>query len=353
VYVWGGLALKAQQNQPSNRDGATPDWLNRQPVPAATRQRLTKVLATLTPSQAPSVATVKAGATDAMVGDRPQGAIAPAQSPSAQAIGNLALPPVTALIGQARPISAPQSGYAAPGQTLDAALGQWYAIDVQAVQRQTWQQGTGLITAGATPAAVWPTVQTAAQASPQLLRWVSPTTGVSAPLTVRGLSLTNGIVTLLATGPATHASALPPLVFSQGALRWLDGSQGERAEPGAIAAATAFFGIQTSPAALSEALPPLRQHRLDLTGDGQPERVLTWDDATLVQLQSWGVSVQGTAPKTVIMDQDNRVLYGDLVEPQALVALTSPNAGQPVGLLVHRAGKYELLIWQSATQRFE
>ncbi|MBW4480926.1 MAG: hypothetical protein KME14_00135 [Tildeniella torsiva UHER 1998/13D] len=342
LYVWGGLALKAQQNRPSNRDGATPDWLNRQPVPTAARQRLAKVLATLTTTQAQAVASAKAGAT---------AAIAPTASPVAQAI---ALPPLTALIGQALPIPAPQSGYAAPGQSLDAALGQWYAIEVRAVhQDQDWQPGAGPIPAQATPAAVWPMVQPAAQASPQLLRWVSPTTGVSAPLTVRGLSLTNGIVTLLATGPATNTSVLPPLVFSQGALMWLDASQGETAEPGAIAAATAFLGIQTSPTDLTEALPTLSQHRLDLTGDGQPERVLTWDDAALVQLQSWGGEVEGTAPKTVIMGQDNRVLYSDLVEPQTLVALTSPNAGEPVGLLVHQAGKYELLIWQSANQRFE
>lgn len=345
VYVWGGLALKAQQNQPSNQDGATPDWLNRQPVPAATRQRLARVLATLTPPQAPSV--VRGG-------DRTPGATASAQSPSAQAIGNVALPPLTALIGQARPISAPQSGYAAPGQTLDAALGQWYAIDVQAVHSQTWQRGTGSIPAGATPAAVWPVVQPAAQASPQLLRWVSPTTGVSAPLTVRGLSLANGTVTLLATGPASQASALTPLAFSQGALMWLDASQGERAEPGAIAAAAAaIFGNQPLPAAAAESLTTLTQHSIDLTGDGQPERVLTWDEPALTQLKTWRVQVEATSPKTIVLDVDNRVLYSDMFTSQSVVALTNPALGSPVSLLVHQAGRYELRSWQAADQQFE
>ncbi|MBD2234760.1 hypothetical protein [Phormidium tenue] len=344
VYVWGGLALKAQQNQPTNRDGATPDWLNRQPVTPAARQRLAKVLATLTTTQAQAVASAKAGATAAIA----------AQPSSTQATGNIALPPVTALIGQARSIPAPQSGYAAPGQSLDAALGQWYAIDVKAVQSQTWQRGMGAIPAGAAPAAIWPAVQPAAQASPQLLRWVSPTTGVSAPLTVRGLSLTNGTVTLLATGPATNASALPPLAFSQGALMWLDADQGQRAESGAIAAiAATVFGDQPLPTDFEAALASLTQHSIDLTGDGQPERVLTLDNAALVQLQSWGVQVEGTAPKTIIVGQDNRVLYSDLAQTQTLIALTSPNAGQPVELLVHRAEEYELLIWLSATQRFE
>ncbi|MBD2112367.1 MULTISPECIES: hypothetical protein [Cyanophyceae] len=345
VYVWGGLAIKAQQNQPTNRDGATPDWLNRQSVPAAARQRLAKVLATLTTTQAQAVASAKAGATAAIA----------AQPPSAQATENIALPPITAFIGQARPISAPQSGYAAPGQSLDAALGQWYAIDVQAVnQSQAWQRGTGSVSAGAAPAAVWPVVQPAAQASPQLLRWVSPTTGVSAPLTVRGFSLTNGPVTLLATGPATNASALPPLVFSQGALMWLDANQGQTAEPGAIAAtATAIFGDQPLPADFASALASLTQHSIDLTGDGQPERVLTWDETALTQLKNWRVQVEPTVVKTIILSADDRVLYSDMFAPQTVVALTNPALDGPVGLLVHQVGRYELLSWQAASQQFE
>lgn len=345
VYVWGGLALKAQQNQPTNRDGATPDWLNRQPVPAAARQRLAKVLATLTTTQAQAVASAKANAT---------AAIAPA-TPKAQAVENIALPPVTALIGQARPISAPQSGYTAPGQSLDAALGQWYAIDVQAVhQNQVWQPGNGLIPAQATPAAVWPLVQPAAQASPQLLRWISPTTGISAPLTVRGLSLTNGTMTLLATGPTANASTLPPLVFSQGALMWLDANQSQAAEPGAIAAtAPAIFGDQPLPTDFVAALASLTQHNIDLTGDGQLERVLTWDGAALTQLKNWRVQVEPSAVKTIILGADNQVLYSDMFAPQTLVALTNPALGKSVGLLVHQAGRYELRSWQAASQQFE
>lgn len=340
VYVWGGLALKAHQTQPTQRDGAAPDWLNRQPVPATARQRLAKVLATLTTAQAQSVASVKTAVATT--------AIAPTASPVAQAI---ALPPLTALIGQARPIPAPQAGYAAPGQSLDAALGQWYAIDLRAVyQNQAWQPGAGSIPTEATPAAVWSMVQPAAQASPQLLRWVSPTAGVAAPLTVRGLSQTNGTVTLLATGPAPSSSVLPPLVFSQGALRWLDASQGQTVEAGAIAAAAAIFGNPPLPAA---GLADVAQHSLDLTGDGQPERVLTWDEGALTQLKNQRVPVETTSPKTIILGSDNRLLYSDMFAPQTLVALTNPAGGGSMGLLVYRAGGYELLPWQAAAQQFE
>ena len=55
----------------------------------------------------------------------------------------------------------------------------------------------------------------------------------------------------------------------------------------------------------------------------------------------------------MILDANQRVLYNDLVTPQTLVALTNPALGGAVGLLVYRAGEYELLSWEAASQRFE
>ncbi|MBE9158019.1 hypothetical protein IQ265_14465 [Nodosilinea sp. LEGE 06152] len=349
VYVWGGLALKAQQNQPTSLDGATQDWLTRQPVPAASRQRLNRMLTALSSAQAQTVANKSDGATRQDLG---QGAIAPAQT---VADGAIAIAPLEAIIGQARPISAPQTGYAAPGQTLDSALGQWYAVELRTVrQNQTWRQGFAT-PATADPAVVWPAVRTAAQASPQVLRWVTPTTGVPSLLTVRGLTLANGTTTLLATGPAVDASVLPPLVFSQGALTWLDASQRQRPDAEAIATpvGAVLFGRQPLPAEFARALTNLAQHSLDLTGDGQTERVLTWDDAALAQLTQWQLPVDRSAPKTVILNSDNQVLYSDLFAPQSLVALTNPTLGGSIALLVHRSGSYDLLTWNAATKQFE
>ncbi|MGG6239198.1 hypothetical protein ACQ4N7_11225 [Nodosilinea sp. AN01ver1] len=346
VYVWGGLALKAQQNQPTSLDGATQDWLTRQPVPAATRQRLSRLLTALASAQ-----TVASRNAEAARQNSGQGAIAPAQT---AATGTIAIAPLEAIMGQARPISPPQTGYAAPGQTLDPALGQWYAVELQTVrQNQAWRQGFAT-PAAADPAAVWAAVRPAAQASPQVLRWVTPTTGVPSPLTVRGLTLANGSTTLLATGPAVTDSVLPPLVFSQGALTWLDASQRQRPDAEAIATpvSTVLFGNQPLPTEFAGALTNLAQHSLDLTGDGQPERVLTWDDAALAQLAQWRLTVNGSAPKTVILNADNQVVYSDLFAPQSLVALTNPADGA-IALLVHRAGGYELLSWNAATKQFE
>ncbi|PSR15318.1 hypothetical protein C8255_23140, partial [filamentous cyanobacterium CCP3] len=349
VYVWGGLALKAQQNQPTSLDGATQDWLTRQPVPAATRQRLSRLLTALSNAQAQTVASKSAGATRQNSG---QGAIAPTQT---AATGAIAIAPLEAIIGQAKPISAPPTGYAAPGQTLDPALGQWYAVELRTVrQNQAWQQGFAP-PAAADPAMVWAAVRPAAQAAPQVLRWVTPTTGVPSPLTVRGLTLANGTATLLATGPAVTDSVLPPLVFSQGALTWLDASQRQRPDAEAIATplSTVLFGRQPLPTGVAGALDNLAQHSLDLTGDGQPERVLTWDDDALSQLVQWQPSVNGSSPKTVILNLDNQVIYSDLFAPQSLVALTNPALDGAIALLVYRAGSYELLTWNAAAKQFD
>ena len=336
VYVWGGLALKAQQNQPTYLDGATQDWLTRQPIPAATRQRLARILTAVAAAQAATVASAR-------------------ETPAAPGAAAPALEPLRAIIGQGKLIPAPGSGFAGPGQSLEAWRGQWYAVELRAIdQGQGWQSGSLALPAGAAPAAVWSAIAPATQAA-QVLGWVSPTHGVPAPLTVRGLTLTNG-TTLLATGPAASGeNPLPPLVFSQGALLWLDDNQSQVADAGAIAApvAAAIFGSQAPPADFANALAHLSQHRIDLTGDGQPEQVLTWKDGGLAQLQTWQVPANGDLPKTMILDANQRVLYNDLVTPQTLVALTNPALGGAVGLLVYRAGEYELLSWEAVSQRFE
>ncbi|HZG38636.1 MAG TPA: hypothetical protein VEZ50_08135 [Nodosilinea sp.] len=348
LYVWGGLTLKAQQNQPTSLEGATQDWLARQPVPATARQRLNRMLTVLATASAQPAASTKGS-----VAPAPTEPNVPAQRAATPAI---AIAPLQVFIGQGRPIAAPQNGYAAPGQSLDASLGQWYAVELRAIrQNQTWQPGSLSLPLDASPAAVWLAVQPAAQASPQLLRWITPTTGLPNPLTVRGLSLANGAPTLLATGPAANPSSLPPLVFSQGALMWLDASQRQGPDPAAILApvGAALFGGQSPPAEFAGSLAGLSQHSLDLTGDGQLERVLTWDEAAVAQLSQWRVPVAGTFPKTLILSPDQRVIYSDIGAPQTLMALTNPNLGGPLGLLVHRPGGYELLTWNAAAQRFE
>ncbi len=345
LYVWGGLVLKAQPSQPTTADGATPDWLDRQPVPAVARQRLAQLLAAQARLQAENADAISPASEVQGLSTAADGPV-PAIAPSA----------LSAMIGQAQPIPAPNAGFAAPGQSLDASLGQWYAIELRAIyQGQSWQQGPPALPVDRSGAAAWSTLEPVVRNSPQLLRWASSTSGVPAPLTVRGLTLTNGAPTLLATGPVASAAPLPPLVFSPGALLWLDANQRQAPDPDAIAApvAAVLWGSQTPPPDFAPALARLAQHSIDLTGDGQPERLITWDEAAVAQLRGWGVPVAGIAPKTIILSQDNAPLYSDIFASQIVIGLTNPALDGAIGLLVQRAGQYELAVWHEALQGFE
>jgi hypothetical protein len=81
--------------------------------------------------------------------------------------------------------------------------------------------------------------------------------------------------------------------------------------------------------------------------------VLTWSEAAQAQLAQWQVPVDQSFPKTVIVTSSNQVIYNDLFNPQTVVALTNPTLGGPMGLLVHRAEGYTLLIWNATSNRFE
>jgi hypothetical protein len=345
VFVWGGLAIQAQQRQPNRQAGATPDWLERQALTPSVRRRLAAVLAALARAEAsPAIvsAAAEAGSGPAIV------------APEAGSSAAIAPTPLQALVGRARPIATPREGYAAPGHSWQAE-GQWYAVDLRAVHPgPTWQRGSGALPT-TDPAALWSWVEPSAQDTPQILRWTSPTTAEPSALTVRGVRVDNGRPTLLATGPVLGGEVLPPLVFSQGALRWLDSSQRQVPVAAAIAPVVAplLFGSQPPPVDLQTALASLPQYSLDLTNDGQPERIIAWRGADLAQLSGWGLPAEGTLPKTLILSVDNRVIYSDLGLPQTLVALTNPSLAGPQGLLVYRQGDYELLTWEASAQRFE
>jgi hypothetical protein len=81
--------------------------------------------------------------------------------------------------------------------------------------------------------------------------------------------------------------------------------------------------------------------------------LITWNEAVVNQLRLWGVPIEGAAPKTMILSQDNNILYSDMFAPQSLLGMTNPATGGAVGLLVYRAGQYDLSVWNEIIQRFE
>jgi hypothetical protein len=334
VLVWGGLILKAQQN-----DQAAEAWLARQPNSTPARQRLTAVLTPPpTPRQvaAPSSLTTPTSLT----------------SPTTPT-------PITGLLGSVTPLAQLDLSrwYVPSPQAIEASLGQWYGIEVHSVHQA---QGWGGPRFDHTAAALWAALAESTD-SPTLtlLRWTQPGQAIPTTLSVRGVGVTPGSWKLLATGPAPEAtmgtSTLPLLAFSPEALVWLDATQRQTSDLSrAIAPLTAIlFPHQTAPApGIAEVLATLPHHALDLTGNGQLEQVFTLDGPTLKQLQALGAPLDGLAPKTIILNQQNQLIYSDLFTPQTLIALTNPRQGLPLSLLVYGAGDYTLVPWSATTQRY-
>lgn len=335
VFVWGGLVLKAQQN-----DQAAEDWLARHPVPALTRQRL---MAVLTPPVDKALvaetvaATTETGATAAI----------PPISTTA------AIAPLTGLMGMAQPTETPNlSRWYTPNDLATNYSGTWYTVTVQALHDgQQWRSRRR----DDLPAAdLWAAV-TQNQRSLTLLHWVSPVEALTVTLTLRGLAMADGQLTLLATGPRleSEGAGLPLLAFSPESLVWLDKTQPQALGlPTPLANTLLPQGSRVS-TTLATALATVPQYRLDLTGNGQPEQIFSLDAATLEQIQPPGAAKLGHAPRTLIANGQNRLLYSDLTGTESLVALTNPAHGNPPALLVHQVGGYRLLVWSASREKFE
>jgi len=342
VYVWGGLMLNAQQNPQ-----AAQEWLARQPISARERQRLAAVLTS--PAAVAQSPSSSSGATTTTTSSK---LVSEPHRPAA-------IVPIEAVIGTVQPLARLETSrwYVPPDQSTDASLGQWYQVEVQSVkQAQSWISHWQSPTASSNAAVLWSALATEGRPTLTLLRWASHREAVATSLSVRGVAVAQGRVTLLATGSAVETSTQPLLAFSKDALVWLDTSQQQAVDltKAADPLTKVLFSDQaTSSQAIANVLGTLQQHTLDLTGKGQPDRVFTLESAALNQLQALGAKIDGTAPKTIILSQDNRLLYSDLTSPQTLVALTNPQQGLPLALLVYRAGEYALLPWSETNQQFE
>jgi hypothetical protein len=344
LYVWGALALTAQQNR-----GAAQDWLDRQTVPGGQQQRWATLLQTLETPTPILAATAQA----------------PAETALAKEVGTApeaALRGVTGVMGVARPLESVVADrwYLPPGSTLEGNLGTWYAIELQGLRQYRWQSAPLLQAKTTDLAGVWTALMDGGAPPLQLLHWASTTEGRGGNLSVRGVQVTDGTITLLATGASPWGQTpLPPLVFSQGSLGWLDGHQRQSVEVDAVrqgvegAIAPSSGPISASVVERWVATNAVQSHRMDITGDGRLEQVLTLQSSALDQLQGLGISVNRAAHKTLILDADQGLLYSNLFSPHTVVALTTPGAGQPLGLLVYHSGRYQALSWSAVAQRFE
>ncbi|HEY9734768.1 MAG TPA: hypothetical protein V6D06_00750 [Trichocoleus sp.] len=335
ALVWGGLILKAQQDQQ-----AALAWLAEQKVPAATRSRFWAVANPPVVAAAPPKPAAAATPVADKAADQPSGAIAPLQDLLGKATP---LPNVNP--AQWQPLQDSQPITLGPQQRwYDIQVMGWQRWGIWADQRQsTWPPGasTGLKQALAAvltdPLYLLPQ-GTTAQISPQALQ-------------VKGLRLEEGRLRLLAAGSGSATG----LAFSADSLYWLDStSVGSAQSNEAVAAALeTLLGATISAEALQPVLATATLEALDATADGRDDWVLTVQPQELDLLANLGVNVDRTAPKTLIINPEGRLLYSDLLLPQRLLAVTNPVRSRQVALLVEQNDRYTLQLWSPEQRQFE
>ena len=348
VFVWGGLALEAQQNRQ-----AAQQWLDRQRVESPTLDRL-KTLWTLLDEPAVAIASPPREET-----------LREPTSSSASNEPTAVLPAsVQGVIGQVVPLPLPLADdWYFPDVTPPALVEgeQWYAVEVPIIRsEQQWQAAWPRSITQTSAALLWSALPFTRSPSMTMVRWESSTLGVTQNLYVKGLKLNGATVTLLAAGTPIPQSDSAPIAFSDGALVWLSAKQ--QTTPSGNAVMTPLLDEMmrhqgplpehVGTYAFGALLQEVKLHTLDLTGDGQIEQVLTFDQPALDQLQGLGIKLDSTAHKTVILNAEHELIYSDLFQPQTMVALTNPNDGFPIGLVIHRSGGYGLLQWSQASQKF-
>jgi hypothetical protein len=352
VYVWGGLTLKAQQNEQ-----VAQSWLDRQSVPASVWQRYRAALTPPEPLIQAIAATPEASQTSTSQ------AKADSTTPNSPSESSAETWAIQGIIGRAIPISNPDlSSWYIPGNSgIMQTSGQWYAVDIAAVRtQQRWQTPPLPQFRGKPPSTLWSSFQAPGRPPLQILHWTTSSRGISTALSLKGLYRQDSRVTLLGSGSTPQGSDLPPLVYSNDALVWLDATQSTPPDPNQIAAPIMEairqhqgsldqnFGV-----ALAAVLAQTQLHRMDLTGNGQLEQILTFDNAALDQLQAMGVKLDRSGHKTIVLSHANQMLYSDLFVPQIMVALTNPQHGLPLSLLVLQTDSYRLLTWSSEQQGFQ
>ncbi|MBD0268089.1 MAG: hypothetical protein ICV77_07315 [Cyanobacteria bacterium Co-bin8] len=339
ALVWGGLILKAQQDQQTALT-----WLNEQKASAAARSRFVAVAN-------PPV----------RLAQSPQNSAAVPVS-AATSVNRLA---VQALMGAATGLPTVDLAQWQPWETSQAmklaAAESWYEIAVVGWQLAgSWsleQQGSEPWI-GTTPAAL---KQSLALALPELSLLPQTGQGAEIRLRVRGLRLNNGRLKLLAVGSGQATG----LAYSTHSLLRLNAADGSSAiGNGAVAAALqsqieSFVSVSTEDLAALLAGAPL--HALDVTGDGQQEWLLTLPSPVLDKLTAL-VGCDGlcepifnprAAAKTLIVSSEGQILYSDLFLPQTLAALTQPQPSQPVALLVEQSNQYWFQTYASERQQFD
>ncbi|MEM9162803.1 MAG: hypothetical protein AAGC54_07010, partial [Cyanobacteria bacterium P01_F01_bin.4] len=287
------------------------------------------------------------------------------------------------LFGSLSPVSAPRAtpdpDWLFPDGTMPRIeAGQtWYRITIQSLsgERGWLPVSAANFSTSGTANSLWNRLGLTAQ---QPLQVISPSQGNLSSLTVQGVKPQGQSLTLLASGPV----GLPTdaMVMTQANLQWLplaastsladflqtspgsfdgfeqlaallnlsletstgstfpdstftDLSDGGELAGGEFAGSEPDTGTPDSSNALAQQLlanyPQMQVARLDVTGDGASELILT-------------IPTPGAPPRTMIFEPTGTLVYSNLNQAQQLSAVVLSDAPAPSALLINQGGGYLL-----------
>lgn len=344
IKIWGALILAARDGQP-----AAIAWLQRQPKTSpALRARIGALIDRLNTNLDAPGATHLSG-----------GMIGTVYEIDAVNLSQWQRPPGT-------------SPKLQPGEA-------WYAIEIShfhdgnrwgtKVRQRSFQQ-------------LWKLMGFDTDAGIQILLWQSDGQQESIAATVQAIQWQRGTLRLLATGakpastspkPGTNAAGnLPaPLVFTGTSLQWLepdslsllDFSQqavANRIMPTLWRALQQARLVSTplpqSPEALAnEGVADWIVQQIDLTGDNQPEVILTLDSQMVSETgKSLPLFTRSRRPRTLILSSTGSIIYNELPGgTRSQVALATLGDGGLPALVVNDLTTYRFLRWTPQRQKFE
>ena len=289
----------------------------------------------------------------------------------------------------------------------------WYQVQVAGFNDgKTWQQApfASLKLPKTAPAqALWQLLGLKTDPEIQIIVWAADGQQSTIGATVKAAQLKGGVLRLLATGAAIPKTTLvttssdreplpQPLALTATALQWLEPnsmllSSFAQQQPQQVAKILPIVWRELQQAdQLSEgALPRLEvmQQRMqdwtvqsiDLTGNNQPEVILTLDNETLLSLKksllaksadpaataekpnpASRAGVDSTSPhrplprpRTLIFSDSGKLIYNELgaAAPQSLTAIADLGDNGPATLVVEGANAYSLQRWSAKQRRFE
>ncbi|MBE9080181.1 hypothetical protein IQ241_23315 [Romeria aff. gracilis LEGE 07310] len=255
-----------------------------------------------------------------------------------------AAPRFSHLMGSARPAQATDTWLTPAGQPAVLKAGQtWYDVAVTGLYASQWQSpATAALPTEAK--SLWATLGLADQPQLWLITPDHPTQPLN--LTVSGYRRLVGELRLLATGPAlaeTANSAQPPIAITPGSLQRIETLPG--APLSQLLAAnepwrTVLYGRLVELLGESAIAPAaqIQTYPLDMTGDGQPEMLLSLDSRDFPE----AFPTPTSQPRTLIFTLSGNLLYDDLTQPQTVIGFSQPLPTSPAALLLQQEAGYSL-----------